>query len=240
MGAFRYDNPFMAIMVRIANLMLLSVYWVVCCIPIVTVIPASAALYHTVAKVVRGNGDGVTRDFFRTVRQECRGGVLLSLICAGAGALLAYGLFLGNQMWHDSVIGAAYFACGILLALILVPAVLYIPPTLSRFDGSVSVILRLSLYLASQHIFRTLFMLVLLALIVFLVDFYPVLLLILPGVYVDLICTGMEKVMQKYADDHGFSDPAQRDEELPPEETGEMTCIELDRYLTGTAKEDGK
>lgn len=240
MGAFRYDNPFMAILVRIANLMLLSFYWVVCCIPVITIIPASAALYHAIAKVVRGNGSGVTRDFFHTVRQECKSGVLLSLICAAAGALLAYGLFLGNQTRHDGIAGVVYFAFGVALALILAPGVLYIPPTLSRFEGSASVILRLSLYLASQHIFRTLYMLVLLALIVFLVDFYPVLLLILPGVYVDLICTGMEKTMGSYAEAAGISDCAQDDAQLPLEETGEMTSIELDRYLTGAGKEDGR
>lgn len=240
MGTFHYDNPFMAILVRIANLMLLSFYWAVCCIPIITIIPASAALYHTTAKVVRGSGSGVTRDFFRTLRQECKGGAALSLVCAAAGGMLAYGLFLGNQMWRDSVFGVVYFAFGILLALILVPTVLYIPPTLSRFEGGVSVILRLSLYFASQHPFRTLYMLALLALIVFLVDFYPVLLLILPGIYTDLICTGMEKTLEKYAEENGISKPGGEEDEVIPEDAGEMTSIELDRYLTGKPEEDGK
>lgn len=240
MGTFYYDNPFMAILVRIANLMLLSFYWAVCCIPIVTIIPASAALYHTTAKVVRGNGNGVTWDFFRTFRQECKGGVVLSLVCAAAGGMLAYGLFLGTQMWRNSIFGVVYFAFGILLALILIPTVLYIPSALSRFEGGTSVILRLSLYFASQHPLRTLYMLVLLALIVFLVDFYPVLLLILPGIYSDLICTGMEKTLEKYAEESGISKPQGEEEEIIPEDTDEMTSIELDRYLTGKAEEDGK
>ncbi len=240
MGTFYYDNPFMAILVRIANLMLLSFYWAVCCIPIVTILPASAALYHTTAKVVRGNGNGVTQDFFRIFRQECKGGVVLSLVCAAAGGMLAYGLFLGNQMWRNSIFGVVYFAFGILLALILIPTVLYIPPVLSRFEGGTSVILRLSLYFASQHPLRTLYMLVLLALIVFLVDFYPVLLLILPGIYSDLICTGMEKNLEKYAEESGISKPQGEEEEISPEDTDELTSIELDHYLTGKAEEDGK
>lgn len=238
MGAFHYDNPFMGILVRIANLILISFYWVVCCIPIVTVIPATAAMYHTTAKVVRGNGTGVTKDFFQTLRRECKCGVMLSLICAAAGCMLAYGLFLGKQMWSDSVFGVIYFAFGILLALILTPGVLYIPPALSRFEGGVSVILRVSLYLASQHILRTLYMLVLLALIVFLVDFYPVLLLILPGVYTDLICTGMEKTLERYAEQCGISQSAGDEDEVIPDEICEMTSIELDRCLTQKPEEN--
>lgn len=237
MGTFHYDNPFMAILVRIANLMLLSFYWVLCCLPIVTIVPASAALYHSVCKVVRGNGNGVTRDFFRTLRQELKTGTVLSLFCGAAGAMLAYGLFLGGQLWQDNVFGFIHFAVGALLVLVLVPTVLYIPPTLSRFQGSTSVMLRLSLYFSSQHPLRNLFMLLLLALIIFLVDFYPILLLLLPGIYVDLICTGMEKTLQKYAEENGLLD-AEEDEGLPKAgEVQEMSAIALDRYLTGKEEE---
>lgn len=237
MGAFQYDNPFMAMLVRIANLILLSFFWAVCCLPVVTVIPASAALYHTTAKVVRGNGSGVARDFFRTFRQEFKSGALLSLVCAAAGGLLYLGLFWGSQLWRNSIFGVVYFAAGILLAIILVPTVLYIPPVLSRFEGGISTILRLSLFLSSQHILRTLFMLALLALIVFFVDFYPVLLLILPGVYADLVCGGMEKTLQKYADENGLYDPIPEEEPVSLEGTDGMTSMELDRYLTGTLEE---
>ena len=44
MGVFNYHNPLIVFMVRIANMMIVSFYWVLCCIPVITVLPASAAL----------------------------------------------------------------------------------------------------------------------------------------------------------------------------------------------------
>lgn len=237
MGAFNYDNPFMAIMVRIANLMLLSFYWVVCCLPIVTVVPACAALYHSICKVVHTNGNGVTRDFFRTFRNELKLGCVLTLVCAAAAGLLAYGFFLGGQFMGEGIFGIIHFAVGAILVMVLLPTVLYVPPVLSRFQGNSSVILRLSLYFSSQHPLRNLFMLALLALIVFLVDFYPVLLLLLPGVYADLISTGMEKVMNRYAQENGLLEDISDEAPEGAGEAAEMSAIALDRYLTGGEEE---
>lgn len=56
MGAFNYNNPFIVFMVRLANMMIVSFYWVLCCIPVVTVLPACAALYHCVTRVVMASG----------------------------------------------------------------------------------------------------------------------------------------------------------------------------------------
>lgn len=239
MGAFNYDNPFMAIMVRVANLMLLSFYWVLCCLPLVTVVPACAALYHSICKVVRTNGNGVTRDFFRTFRNELRTGTVLTLICGAAAGLLAYGLFLGGQfMDRSGIFGIIHFAVGALLVLVLLPTVLYVPPVLSRFQGSASVILRLSLYFSSQHPVRNLFMLALLALNVFLVDFYPVLLMLLPGIYGDLTCTGMEKILNRYAEENGLLEEAPEEELVPEDLAGEVSALALDRYLTGREEQE--
>lgn len=238
MGIFNYDNPFMVIMIRIANLMLLSFYWVLCCLPLVTVVPACAALYHSICKVVRTNGSGVTRDFFRTFRNEWKTGSVLTLVCGICAGLLAYGFFLGSQFMGEGIFGIIHFAVGALLLMVLLPTLLYVPPVLSRFQGNSGVILRLSLYFSSQHPVRNLFMLVLLALIVFLVDFYPVLLMLLPAVYVDLICTGMEKIMNRYAEANGLLETEAEEEAPTPDQTEEIGALALDRYLTG--KEEQK
>ena len=238
MGIFNYDNPFMVIMIRIANLMLLSFYWVICCLPLVTIVPACAALYHSICKVVRANGNGVTRDFFRTFKNELKIGSVLSLICGAAAGLLAYGFFLGGQFLSEGIFGILHFAVGAVLVMVLLPTVLYVPPVLSRFQGNSSVILRLSLYFSSQHPVRNLFMLILLALIVFLVDFYPVLLMLLPGIYADLICTGMEKIMNQYAEANGLLEDAGEEETADAGQTQEMSAIALDRYLTGKEEQE--
>ena len=53
MGAFKIENPLMVAMIKIANMMIVSFFWLLCCLPVVTIIPATAALYHTTVKVIR-------------------------------------------------------------------------------------------------------------------------------------------------------------------------------------------
>lgn len=237
MGVFNYDNPFMAIMIRIANLMLLSLYWLLCCLPIITIIPACAALYHSTVNVVQGNGVGVTKAFFRVFIRECKCGIALSFLCFGCCCALAYGWFLSGQLWGSDLLGLIFMALGMLLAVILIPSMLYIPPVLSRFELNAIGVLQLSLYFSSQHFFRNLYMLALLGLMVFLVDFYPVLLLILPGMYMDLTCARMDRILTSYIKQAGLEDDLSQDTAAAEVMQPEMSCIALDQYLTGTDNE---
>ena len=61
---FQMENPLMRMLTKIGNFILVSFYWLLTCIPVVTIIPACTALFHTVTKVIRQDGEGVTADFF--------------------------------------------------------------------------------------------------------------------------------------------------------------------------------
>lgn len=231
-SVFKMDGPLMRVLTKIGNLMLVSFLWCMACLPLITVVPASAAMFHTTTKVIRGNGNGVLKDFFRTFRREWKQGIALSLICVAAGLLLYTCLDFGWQM-RASVGGAIYLLVGCLMAVFLASAMLYVPPVLSRFRGSVGVILRLSLYLASGRLLRTLGMLALLAVVGFFVDFYPLFLMFAPGVYTDLVCTGMEKALRGYADAAGLSEgegvsAVEEMPQAPPEPTALEIAVQME------------
>ena len=239
MGAFRYDNPFMNIMVRIANLMILSFFWLICCVPVLTILPASAAMYHTMVKVVHGQGNGVAKDYFHAFAGSLKKGIPLSLIVTGAGALLTYALYIGKQMAERSLAGTFYYVFGLGLAFLLIAGVLHLVPALATFEGSVGMYLRLGMYFSSRNLFRTLLRLLLLCVVALMADFYPVALLILPGVYMDLVSPGLKKMTDRFMADHGMT--AETEETEPredaaddPETEAAMPSIELDRALSGT------
>ena len=240
MGAFRYDNPFMNIMVRIANLMILSFFWLICCVPVFTILPATAALYHTTVRVVHGRGDGVAKDYFQAFAGSLRKGIPLSLIAAGAGALLAYSLYIGRQMMERSLAGTFYYVFGVVLAFLLAAAALHLVPALATFEGGVGMYLRLGLYFSAKNLLKTALRLLLLALVVLMADFYPIALLLLPGVYMDLVAPGMKKMTDRFMAENGLApEPeaqAARDPDAPPEavSAAAMPSIDLDRALSGT------
>ena len=195
-GFFKYDGPFITMMTRVGNLMIVSILWVLTCLPVITFIPASAALYHTVVKVVREKGKGVVKDYFVNFVANLKQGIIFSLIVLISGAILAYSLYIGYQM--ESVLGFLYFGFGVFLAIIWAITVLYIPPVLSRFEGSIGELLKMAMYLPSKNMFHSLFCLALLALIIFLTDFYPIVLMFTPGIFVDLVAGGVEKRLKVF------------------------------------------
>lgn len=236
MGAFRFDNPIMNIMTRIANLMILSFFWLICCVPVLTILPASAALYHTTVKVVHGNGNGIAKDYFSAFAGSLKKGLPLSLITIGTGALLAYALYIGKQMAERSLIGTFYFVFGIGLVFLLSAGVLHLIPALATFEGNVGMYLRMAMYFSGKNLLKTILRMLLLALVVLLADFYPIALLILPGVYMDLISPGLKKMTDRFMAENGIAPETTGGEPEPASETvapAAMPSIELDRALSG-------
>lgn len=234
MGLFNYNNPFIKLLVRMANMIIVSLYWVVCCLPVATIMPACAALYHTVNKVVFGNGNGITREYFKSFKAALKPGVLLSVLAVVVGGLVAFGVYTGAQIWDAGIFGTIYMAAGVLIAFVLLTTLVYIAPSLSRFEGNVSVILRLSMYFSMKNQFRSAWYVVLLGLAFWSVDFFPLLLLVVPALYVDLIRGGTEKIMKAYIHDAGLDDAeADEPETGTGEEIAEISALELDKMLSG-------
>ena len=49
---FDLNNPFFSFLSKVADLIILSFLWFVCCLPIVTIGPSSSALYYVMLKIL--------------------------------------------------------------------------------------------------------------------------------------------------------------------------------------------
>lgn len=232
MGAFNYNNPFIVFMVRLANMMIVSFYWVLCCIPVVTVLPACAALYHCVTRVVMASGSGVSRDFFRSFKSALKPGVVLTVIVEIVAALVYFGIRTGMQIWNVSLFGTVYMALGVLVGIFCVTILIYLPPVLSRFEGGISIVLRLAMYFSGRRVFLSIWYALLLAMGIWFVDFFPPALFVIPALYTDLIRGGVEKSMTRYIEEAGLVDAEEvREERKQTDDT--PSALELERMLTG-------
>lgn len=231
MGTFNYNNPFIVFMVRLANMMIVSFYWVLCCIPVVTVLPASAALYHCVTRVVMAGGSGVSRDFFRSFKAALKPGVLLTVLVEIVGALVYLGIRTGMGIWDLNLFGTVYMAMGVLVGIICTTILVYLPPVLSRFEGGIGIVLRLAMYFSGKRLLASIWYVLLLAMGIWFVDFFPPSLFVIPALYTDLTRGGMEKAMKRYIQEAGLEDAEEVKEEKPQaDET--PSALELEKMLT--------
>ena len=58
----------------------LSLLWLLLCIPIVTIGPATAALYYTVVKVFRQKKEDAFRTYLKAFQENLKQGILVTLV----------------------------------------------------------------------------------------------------------------------------------------------------------------
>ncbi len=234
---FQYQNPVIAFLVKIANMLIASFCWLLGCIPIVTLLPACAALHTTVDRAVF-TGRPVVRTFWEAYRSAMKPGISLSIGCQVLGALLYLGIHTGLQIWSTGIFGACYMALGVLLGALFVVTVICLPPVLSRFEGGAVTILRLAVYFSGRKLLRTALFAVLLALMFLAVDFFPLLLLVLPAVYADLFRGPIGRDMTRYIRENGLEEAAEPQPPQPEQEESALGALEWDRVLSGKAEEE--
>ena len=70
----------------------LSILWLVMCLPVITIVPATIALYDAVARNLRPDEKGLFRRYFRTFVKELKRGIPLSILWVIIVWLLLCGL----------------------------------------------------------------------------------------------------------------------------------------------------
>lgn len=195
----------------VADLCIVSAYWLICCVPIVTIGASSAALYQTVVKVLRGKSGNLTRTFFAVFRETLKQGIFLSLIFwGGCGLLLLYNL-LGESIPSQAGYFVVYWAIVIILTAILSGTFIFVFPLLARFRQKTFVILRTAFYLSAGYPIKTLGLTCLLLLSVWAIWRVPLLILILPGTFALLSSVIQEPILIKHTAER--ASPSEKDDD---------------------------
>ena len=87
---FNPDNKFFSFMGRVADLMILNLLCIVCCIPVVTAGPAIAAMYYITLKMARNEESYVVKGFFHSFKQNLKQGIVIQIIMLLLGIVLAF------------------------------------------------------------------------------------------------------------------------------------------------------
>ncbi len=141
----------------LGELVILSLLWTLCSIPLVTIAPASAALYDTTVHVLRRKDESVPfHRFFAVFRRELKQGVLTTLLWAGLLGLAALALRGAMRLFPGfAERGALVSLVAVLIAFFALGALCWLFPTLSRFTLSFGALQSVSLRLALGYSLRS-------------------------------------------------------------------------------------
>lgn len=199
---FNSDNGVMRALSKIFDMGVLTLIYLVFCIPIVTIGAATTSLYYVSAKVLRHNRSYVWREFWSSFKTNFVQSTIVWVITVILTVLLIFNMQIVGATSESSAGGymaGAYLA--ILFILLCISC--YVYPIISRFGTKLSQILRLSLYCAFRHFLHTLLLVAILAATVALIYLGMVTNIILififaPGLAGFVYTYPMEHIMKKY------------------------------------------
>lgn len=202
---FNMDNKFFVFMGRLADLCMLNILCIICCLPVVTAGASLTALYYVTMKMVRNEESYIFRSFFKSFKQNFRQATVINLIMLAAAALLYLDTRITKAM-ADPVgkILAMIFALFTMIYLIIL---LYLYPVLAKFYNSIKNTFKNALLMGIRHLPYTFLMLAVYAsplLILFIPSFqvqmFLILVLILIGPALAAYCNShfFVRIFDKY------------------------------------------
>ena len=181
----------------IGELVMLSLLWGICSIALVTVGPATAALYDTVVHALRRRDDNLFSRFWNTFRAELKTGCLSALLWLGLLALLFFSWRFLTGL-DDPRFGMIAWVYAPVLALLLLGVLCWVFPLLSRFTFGFAALNRTAARLALGNILRSLAAALLTALGILVCFLYTTPIIFVPGLVAWLWSDLMEPVFAGY------------------------------------------
>ena len=203
---FNMDNRFFRFMGKLADLMILNLVFIACCIPIVTIGPAITALYYMTLKMVRNEESYIVKGFFHSFKQNLKQGIVINLILLAAGILIYVDMTVVTQNF-TGILGKVMYVIIWMAIVVYAMVFVYIYPLLSRFFNTIKNTFTNAVLIAIRHLPYTLLLVVLTLIPVFIV-FIPdarissllMILFILMGFSVVAYCKSvfLAKILDQY------------------------------------------
>lgn len=196
---FNMDNPLFSTLGKIYDLLFLSVLWLIFCIPIITMGPATTAMYYAVVKVIRRERGYLFREFFKSFKQNFKKGSIIGTLVMVILVILAFDLLSAYKMMTAEYNrGTIFMGIYIGITCITISFAIYVFPILSRFEMTLKQLIKTTIFMSVRHLLSTVIMVVIFVVSLVLTVYFTPILFILPGLVTFLHSLFMEKIFKKY------------------------------------------
>lgn len=197
------DSKFMLFLSKFFDIVILSILFLMCCLPVVTIGPALSALYSTTRKVVLRREGYIVKEYFHSFRINFLTGLGVWLILFLITVLMGINIFYAATTWKNAfgiMAMAIYFAvlCGVFVLCG------YIFPILSRFECKGKQLFINAVSIALSHLKTSIGLLLLQIAFYFLLVYsyagIPILLFFLPVGFAALQQGILERIFAEYTE----------------------------------------
>ncbi len=152
---FKPDSGLMSFMSRVTDCIFLSLFFILACLPVVTIGAALAALYDSSYRGIRRADRHSWQRFLEVFRENWKAGILPTILVLA----LSYGdLKLVIWFWNRAAAGGSWmaFSAAALVGVLVFGVMGVLFPMLSRFENPTGVLLKNTVLLSLANLPRTL------------------------------------------------------------------------------------
>ncbi len=163
-----YDNLFIRMLNRIGDAMILSLLFVIGCVPIFTIGASVTATYYAAMKGVQGDDGYVFKNYIKSFKQNFKQSTVIWLIMAVILFVFGVDLWFWLKQWQDARLAAAkpMIAVSVVLLAVAIFITMYVFPLQAKFDNKTSIQLRNAFLLSIKNFPTTLLLVVISAVVV--------------------------------------------------------------------------
>ncbi|WMJ88696.1 YesL family protein [Anaerocolumna sp. MB42-C2] len=193
---FNMDNGFFTALGKFVDLIIISLVWLILCIPVVTIGPATTSLYYAVVKVIRRERGYLVREFFHSFKTNFKTGLIAGIILTVLFAVLVFDRKFATTMTGNQ--GFILLSIFNAMIFLLICVTLYLFPLLSRFTMGIKQLFKTAVFMAMKHLPTTILLIIIFAAISLGTYIMPIAILISPALCILLESFLLERVFKKY------------------------------------------
>ena len=135
---FSIESPLMTGLTKLADLIIVNLIAIVCCLPIITIGASMTALNYVVIKIVRNEESYIIKAFFRSFKQNFRQATVITLIFLVIGIIFGFDYMLIYNYMKAGGDFPFWMRVGLIAVTALTFALfIHVFPLLSKFDNTI-------------------------------------------------------------------------------------------------------
>lgn len=149
-GIFSIDGSLGRALTRLTDLLTLSVLWIVCSVPLVTMGAATTALYTMTLRMVRNEEGKITEGFLRAFKENFKKATVIHLILIVFAILTAvYVMAIGAL---PEQMQSVFYGISLLFVLLFLMEMQFVYPVQARFENTIWNIMKFAWVMAMGNL----------------------------------------------------------------------------------------
>lgn len=155
---FNMDNKFFSFMSRVADLVILNLLCVVCCLPIITAGASITAMFYVTLKMARDEESYILRSFFKSFKENFKQATIINIIMLLAAVMLYIDLSISRNI--EGTLGTVMVFAFMVILLLYLMLFTYIYPVLAKFYNTIRNTFTNAFLMSLRHLPYTFLMIV--------------------------------------------------------------------------------